>query len=218
MKKLIAYTLIAITSISFASAQTNAAKAKEILDKVSAKTKSYSTINVEFSFTQMTKDGTQDGNTANGTLKLKGEKYFLNLLDNNLYSNGKTLWTYAVADNECSIQNIEGESDGYFNPAKMLTMYETGFKYKFIQERFEGGRAIYVIDLYPKDVKESEFSKVQLILDKDKSQIVKIEYHKKDKNKFILKVNKFVTNTTLEDSTFTFDKTKHPGVVIIDER
>nr|HPH16062.1 outer membrane lipoprotein-sorting protein [Bacteroidales bacterium] len=101
---------------------------------------------------------------------------------------------------------------------KMLTIYETGFKYKFIQERFEQNRAIYIIDLFPKEVEKSEYSRVRLYINKDKSQIWKVEYFAKDKNTYTIIVNSFETNTPMNDADFKFDKAKHPGVQIIDER
>ncbi|MCL2328048.1 MAG: outer membrane lipoprotein carrier protein LolA [Bacteroidetes bacterium] len=215
MKKLALIIATAIVSFNCAFAQD--AKAKTILDQVSAKTKSYSTIKIGFTFEHKTKDDAQKSEKSAGTLLLKGQKYQLSLMGNTIYSDGKTMWTHMIDEKEVSIANVEGQGE-VFNPAKMLTIYEKGFKYKFIQERFENNRAIYVIDLYPEDVKNSEFSSVRLTILKDKSQIWKIEYFAKDKNIYVITVNTFEPNVTLADSTFVFDKTKFPGVEVIDER
>lgn len=215
MKKIALIIATAVLSFNCAVAQDS--KAKTILDETSAKTKSYSTIKIGFTFEHKTKDDAQKSEKAAGTLLLKGQKYQLSLMGNTIYCDGKTMWTHMIDEKEVSIANVEGQGE-VFNPAKMLTIYEKGFKYKFVQERFEGSRAIYVIDLFPEDVKNSEFSSVRLHILKDKSQIWKIEYFAKDKNIYVITVNTFEPNVTLADSTFVFDKTKFPGVEVIDER
>lgn len=221
MKKIILILILSVSSISIAFSQaaggtTN--KAKTILDNVSSKTKSYSTIKVGFTFIHETKESTGKVDKTNGTLLLKGNKYQLSLLGNTLYCDGTSLWTYMIEEKEVTIASLAGQKDDAFNPAKMLTMYETGFKYKFIQERFEQSRAIYIIDLFPKEIEKSEYTRVRLYINKDKSQLWKVEYFAKDQNKFTIIVNSFETNTPMNEAEFKFDKTKHPGVTITDER
>lgn len=216
MKKLAMIIAAAIVSFNCAFAQQDA-KAKTILDNVSAKTKSYSTIKIGFTFEHKSKDAGQKSEKTQGKLLLKGAKYQLSIMGNTIYNDGKAMWTHMIDEKEVSIANAEDQGEA-FNPAKMLTIYEKGFKYKFVQERFENNRATYVIDLFPEDVKNSEFSSVRLHLLKDRSQIWKIEYFAKDKNIYVITVNTFEPNTTLADSMFSFDKTKFPGVSVIDER
>ena len=155
---------------------------------------------------------------ANGNMLLKGSKYQLSLLDNILYCDGKNLWTHMVEEKEVVISTINSNDQSIMNPASVLTMYEKGFKYSFIQERFEQNRAIYVIDLYPENIAKSEFSKVRLSIDKDKTQLWKAEYFAKDGNKYTIAINTFKVNQPIPDASFTFDKAKNPGVKVIDER
>jgi outer membrane lipoprotein-sorting protein len=218
MKTKVIACLVSLLSFFVASAQDNSvSKAKTILDEVSAKTKSYGTIKINYTLIHETKDNVGKGDKANGTLMLKGNKYQLSLLGNVIYCDGTTIWTHMIDEKEVMVANAS-QKEEVFNPAKMLTIYETGFKYKFIQERFEQNRAIYVIDLFPKDIDKSEYSRVRLYINKDKSQIWKIEYFAKDKNTYTIIVNTFETNTAMNDADFKFDKTKFPGVQVIDER
>lgn len=194
----------------------NTKNAKEILDKVSQKTKSYSTINLTYSLVHSSPDGANDKTT--GTMLMKGKKYKLSILDNVLYCDGTTLWTHMIEEKEVVVSKADNDDSGMLNPSTVLTMYEKGFKYKFIQDRFEGSRAIYVIDLYPENVEKSEYSKVRLSIDKDKSQLWKAEYFAKDGNKYTITVNTFKVNEQISDASFVFDKAKNPGVKVIDER
>lgn len=218
MKKILVSICVCMCATSFMFAQTNSAKAKTILDEVSATTKSYSTISVDFTFVHQTKDEASTENKTSGTLLLKGNKYVLQLFGNKLFYNGKSLWTYMIEEKEVVVSNVDESSESSFNPAKMLTIYEEGFKYQFVQERFEQGRALQVIDLFPKDLAKSEYSRVRLSIDKDKKQIWKIEYFAKDENTYTITVVKYQTNLAVADADFVFDASKYPGVMVIDER
>ena len=215
MKKIISVLsmLTICTAVVFGQ---NTKNAKEILDKVSQKTKSYSTINLTYSLVHTSPDGANDKTT--GTMLMKGKKYKLSILDNVLYCDGMTLWTHMVEEKEVVVSKADNDDSGMLNPSTVLTMYEKGFKYKFIQDRFEDSRAIYVIDLYPENVEKSEYSKVRLSIDKDKSQLWKAEYFAKDGNKYTITVNTFKVNEQIPDASFVFDKAKNPGVKVIDER
>lgn len=215
MKKIISVLsmLTICTAVVFGQ---NTKNAKEILDKVSQKTKSYSTINLTYSLVHSSPDGANDKTT--GAMLMKGKKYKLSILDNVLYCDGTTLWTHMVEEKEVVVSKADNDDSGMLNPSTVLTMYEKGFKYKFIQDRFEGSRAIYVIDLYPENVEKSEYSKVRLSIDKDKSQLWKAEYFAKDGNKYTITVNTFKVNEQIPDASFVFDKAKNPGVKVIDER
>ncbi len=214
MKKIISLlSVLAICSVAVFGQ--NSKNAKEILDKVSQKTKSYTSINLTYTLVHTSPNGGNDKTTGN--MLMKGKKYQLSLLDNILYCDGKTLWTYMVEEKEVVVSNAD-DNEGMLSPATVLTMYEKGFKYKFIQDRFEASRAIYIIDLFPEDIENSEYSKVRLSIDKDKNQLWKAEYFAKDGNKYTITVNTFKVNEQIPETSFTFDKAKHPGVKVIDER
>jgi outer membrane lipoprotein-sorting protein len=217
MKKIISLlTVFALcTTVSFGQNNTSA-KAKQILDQVSKKTKGYSSISLTYSLVHTSPEGSNDN--ANGDMLLKGNKYKLSVLDNVLYCDGKTLWTHMLEEKEVDITNVDNSDKSALNPVNVLTMYEKGFKYSFIQERFEQTRAIYVIDLYPENIEKSEYSKVRLSIDKDKTQLWKAEYFAKDGNKYTITINTFKVNQPIPDASFTFDKAKNPGVKVVDER
>ncbi|MFO7867889.1 MAG: outer membrane lipoprotein carrier protein LolA [Bacteroidales bacterium] len=218
MKKHILTVIIGFCILSPVLGQDNAAKAKKILDNVSEQTKSYSTIKVNFTFTHQSKDVGSEANKTQGELLLKDDKYQLTLLGNTIYNNGSTVWTHMLEENEVIVSNVNENDAQSFNPAEMLTMYEDGFKYKFIQDRFETGRALSLVDLYPENIEDSEYARIRLFVDTDKNHLYKIEYFAKDENVYTITINKFITNTNLPDSTFKFDSTKHTDAMIIDER
>lgn len=192
-------------------------KAKDILDKVSAQTKQYSSIKAEF---VLIHENVQEKikDQRKGALSLKGQKYKLELLGNTVFCDGKTISSYLKESNEVNVSNVEDQEKSIFNPAKMFTLYQSGFKYKLQKERFEKGRAVYVIDLFPEDVKKVEYRSVTLLIDKDKMQIAQVIYFNKDENKFTIDITKFTPNETIDDAQFSFNKASYPGVEVIDMR
>ena len=112
-------------------------KAKAILDKVSEKTKGYKTISVEFN---MTITGA-DMPTVNesGKAFLKGDKYKVELVDQDIYCDGETITTHVKEDEECYTSSVEDSEEEMITPNKLLTIWEDGYKYKYIKETtFQG--------------------------------------------------------------------------------
>jgi outer membrane lipoprotein-sorting protein len=144
-------------------------KAKTILDKVSAKNKAYKTIKAEFAIIlENKKENIKD--SKKGFIWIKGNKYKVDLSASTIFFDGKTQWTYMKESNEVNISDPDPKDDNTLNPAKIFTIYESGYKIRFIKEKFEKNRAIYEIELYPKDLKK-DFTKINLKIDKDKMQI-----------------------------------------------
>ena len=214
MKKII----IILLSLGFLTAQAQYdKKAKEILDKVSAKNKAFSSEHVDFLYIQENiNDKTK--NVKNGTLLLKSTKYKLDLMGNTILCDSKTIWSYMKETNEVNISNVADQEGSLLNPAKVFTMYDKGFKYKFIRERFEDNRSVYEIELYPEKVNESQFTKVRLLIDKDKNQLYLVQYFSKDANRVTIEIQKITPNEVMTDNMFTFDKTKYPKVEVVDMR
>lgn len=189
---------------------------KVILDKVSAKTKSYSTISADFTYTL---DNLQEeiSETSKGSISLKGDKYKLNLMGSEIYSDEQTMWSHIIDAEEVNINEPDEDDEDALNPSKLFTVYEDGFKFKFIREKFEKGHALYEIDLYPIDLEKS-YSRIKLKIDKDKMHIFSAKYFGKDGNHYTIEVLKFTPNAPMADSMFIFNEKDHPDVEVIDMR
>ena len=207
--------LVLTTSLLFAQ-QDN--KAKEILDKLSATTKSYKTIQIDFSFTL---ENQQENikETNSGWVALKGEKYRLHMpaLGMDVYSDGKTNWSYLPDAGEVNVTDNTPGQDNSLNPANLFTIYEKGFKYRYIGEEKVGDKNAYVIDLYPKDLNK-DFTRVKLYVDAASYHIIKAITYSKDGNTYTVALKNMKTDQDLPDSYFTFDPAKHPDVEVNDMR
>lgn len=209
MKKLLMIAvLVGVTISGFAQ---NDKKAAAILDEVSAKTKLYKTIKIEFTYAMdNVKEKIHD--KFKGSLLSKGDKYKLTAAGQDVISDGKTMWTYLKDANEVQI-NTAGEDDDSFSPTKLLSGYGNDYKSKFIEEK---GNA-QVIELYPLK-KGKTFIKVQLTIDKNKKQVNKFVIYDRNGSTFSYIVDKFITDQAIADNVFSFSKADHPGVEINDMR
>ena len=191
-------------------------KAKAILDGVSAKTKTYTAMNIAFKYSM---DNKQDNihESQEGTLLLKGKSYRLKMAGTEMYSDGKTLWTYLVDDEEVQISEPQYE-EGTLSPTNIFTIYEKGFKYQYVKEETKDGRTIQLINLFPEDADSKPYHTIKLRVDKAKKQIYSIAIIGKEGDDYTYTILKLDANpkTTLAD--FKIDKAKHPDVEVIDLR
>jgi len=191
-------------------------KAKNILDQVSAKTKAYKTIEAEFAINLENKQE-KTSDSKKGKIYIKGNKYKVELAASTIYNDGKTQWTYMKDPNEVNITVPDPNDDNSLNPAKMFTIYEKGYKIRFINEKFEKNHNVYEIDLYPIDLKK-DFSRITLMIDKQRMQLFSMKRFGKDGADYYIEVLKVDIDTEMNDAMFTFDKTKYPKVEVNDMR
>jgi outer membrane lipoprotein-sorting protein len=191
-------------------------KAKGILDEISLKTKGYKTMILDFEVVITNPD--IEPSTQNGKVYIKGDKYFLSLTDQEVYSDGETITTYLKEDNECYTRSVADVPDGEIvSPSQLMTIWEEGYKYKYVQETTYADRAAHEIHLFPKDAAKSKFHTIILKIDKDKNEIVFIMVKGKDGTNMKYKLSKFEKDVEISDSKFVFDKAKHPGVVCTED-
>lgn len=196
----------------------NDQKAKAILDEVSAKTKSYKTIVSSFVYSVEGKDK-KVSDKQEGNIWLKGSKYKVEIAGQVIICDGKTIWTYLKESNEVQINSVENrESEDKITPSNMFTMYEKGFKYEFVKEEPKGGETAQIIKLFPLDPKKKSYHTATVTINKGKKQVQTMKINGKDGNTTTYMLKKLTPNTDLPDNMFNFDKSKYPGVEVIDLR
>jgi len=216
MKRYILSALVVVGSVVSVLAQTDA-KAKQILNEVSKKYRSYDVIKTDFTFT-LDNPQAKIKETQSGTLyaKAKSNKYKVVMKGQDLISDGKTQWTYLKNEKEVQVNDVD-DSPNAINPAKIFTIYEKGFKYIYTGDTKVNGKTQYVIDLSPVDTKRS-FFKVRLNVDKATMQISNAVIFDKNGNKYTYAIKAFTPNVKIPESTFAFDAKKYPGVSVEDLR
>ncbi len=215
------YHIVVLAIIYFAGHQCIAqdAKAKGILDKLSNKASSYTSIIADFEY-KMENKGDGINESQNGSLETKGEKYKFEIAGQIVISDGKTVWTVLEDAEEVQVNEVpeEDESEDYINPINVLTLWEKGFKYKYDRTISEDGISLDIIDLYPDNPDEKSFHTVKLYVDQKEMIVRKIEIKGKDGTNFTYKIKSFTPNTSIESSHFQFIQSEYPDFEVIDLR
>lgn len=204
-----------LVSTSFAQQD---AKSKQVLDAVSKKTKSYPAIYAEYKM-HMKSDADKIDESFTGKVWIKGDKYVLEAQGQKIYSDGESLWRYVKEDNEVEVDNVPDEDDEEsISPSKLLTIYETGFKHKYMGEKNINGQATHLINLFPMNPEEKPFHTLKMEVNKAQNQITKMIQKGKDGTDITYTIQKFDGSKDIPDSKFKFNKASFPGVEVIDLR
>ena len=208
MNKIFTILLIALSSTLFAQDQV----AKDVLDKLSATTKSCKNMTIGFDFIlENTSQNIKE--TQKGILILEDENFRLEMDAQTIINDGETQWIYLTDMNEVQIMEHNPEDD-MMNPNKLFTIYEEGYKYTYIGAETENGKRLQIIDLFPKE--SNAFMKVTLAVDAAKNQLHKITVHDKNGGTYTYLINSFLINKTVKP--FTFNTSDFPKVEVIDLR
>ena len=209
MNKLATIFLLAISTVLFAQDQV----AKDVLDKLSATTKSYKNMTIGFDF--IFRNTSQNINeNQKGTLTLKGDNFRLEMEEQIIINDGESQWVYLKDMNEVQIMGHDPEDD-MMSPNKLFTIYEKGYKYTYIGAESDGKARLHIIDLFPEE--SGSFMKIRLNIDAEKNQLHKITMHDKNGGTYSYKVNTFTTNS-INLAPFTFNLSDYPTVEVIDLR
>lgn len=200
------------TTLSMLHAQVDG-EAKALLDKLSEKTKSYKAVEVAFSFFI---EGRGLNQESRGVLKMKGDLYQLQMDSLVVVSDGKTVITYRADVNEAQRVPVNELEEDALTPQTMFTIYEKGFKGKIKEKKTVGGRKITIIDLFPTNPKDKDYSIVRLDIDEDKLQIIKALVIGKNGTKYTYRIEKLTPDKDFPASIFVFDASKYPGVTMVD--
>ena len=194
------------------------AKAKAILDELSKKTKTFTTVKAEFEIITTGADGKQKDKTT-GTMWHKGNKYKLEIKGQTIFCDGKTQWTYIKDDNEVQINDApDPAKDDKISPSNIFTIWEKNFKYFFDKEEVQNGATVQIVKLIPLEPGKKPYHTVKLFIDKVKNQIISVKVMNKDGNVTTINVKSFTPNADMPDATFTFNKKDYPGVTETDLR
>ncbi|MFO7615370.1 MAG: outer membrane lipoprotein carrier protein LolA [Bacteroidales bacterium] len=208
---LIATIILLAGSAGYAQSKKSA---DEILKEVSEKTKSFSSIRINFTY-NMDNPNAKVHESENGTLLVKDDQYRLDIAGQLVISDGATVWTYISDVNEVQINEVE-DDESILTPNRLLTAYSTDYKAKLTGEVTKGGRVQYVLELKPQA--DKSFTNVELNIDKELMRIARLAIQDQNGNTFSYIVNKFDANVPVKDSDFKFNTADYPGVEVIDMR
>jgi outer membrane lipoprotein carrier protein len=224
MKKIVAFTFVCILLSMGAMAQNPVtdAEAGTILEKAAAKYQSSKGIEADFTLTTINPklkpqdDESKYTTNDNGKLYMKGKAFKLVINGNEIYCDGKTIWSYSPKTNEVQINDYE-ESEENLSPTKIFAAYKDGYSYQVKEKKISQGKNITVIELAPTNHKVS-FFKIDVGIEDGTDNLVESKVYEKSGVRYIYKINKVNTGTLLPDGIFVFDRSRFKNVKITDLR
>jgi outer membrane lipoprotein-sorting protein len=209
MKKIIQITVIFIFSIAI---QAQDKKAKALLDQVTTKVRSYNNIVIDFKYSlnNAKENINQD---SKGNVILKSNQYILNFMGVTKIFDGKKTYTIVPEDEEVTISSVNESDDNAITPSKMLTFFNSGYKYYMDIVQDVRGRKIQYIKLIPTSSKDQR-KEILLGIDVQTKHIYNLIEIGKKGTKTTLTVNSFKTNQPLSKNQFTFVESKYSNYYI----
>ena len=187
-------------------------KAKELLDQVTAKVKSYDNIVIDFKYA-LNNSKENINQESKGNVTLKGNMYVLNLMGVTKIFDGKKTYTINPEDEEVSVTKFNEKDENAITPSKMLTFFNSGYKFSWDIVQNIKGRKIQYIKLIPISSKDQR-KEILLGIDSQTKNIYNLIEMGKNGTKTTLTVNSFKTNQPLSKNQFTFVESKYPNYII----
>lgn len=209
MKKIIS---IALLFLVIANVNSQDKKAKELLNQVTTKIKLHDNITIDFKYT-LTNNKENINKESKGNVIIQDNRYILNFMGVTKIYDGKKSYTIIPEDEEITISSLSDKDEKTITPSRMLTFFNSGYKYSWDILQDVKGRKIQYIKLVPTNAKDQR-KEVLLGIDSQTKNIYNVIEMGKNGTRTVLTVNSFKTNQPLSKNQFTFVESKYPKYYI----
>ena len=166
--------------------------------------------NVELNYKYQVSSEGLSTEAQQGKAWLQGEAYKVEMVEQQIISDGKSIWTYLVDEEEVMVSNAtEGEDN---TPLKLLTSLDENYAATLTGLDAKGNATIELAN--PK----GKYRRISLRANPNNLAINGMDVYMEDGTKLILTVDEMKFDQELDDKFFTFDTKKHPNVDVIDMR
>ena len=191
-------------------------KPKAVLDAMSQKYQSMKGFTAGFDYTYS--DAGVPGDRQTGEIAVSGEKYRLKLPDQEIYNDGKTVWTFIQTSSYKEVTiNDATQMEGELTPSNVYKMYQTGFNYRLLADKTYQGKTVNVVELTALK-SNAPFQEVKLMVDKSTKDLLGWEMSDGQGGVFTYSFKNLKATPSLATDYFTFDPKKYPGIEVIDLR
>jgi outer membrane lipoprotein-sorting protein len=192
-------------------------EAKVILDRVAEKARALKSIQADFELVIEDRVEKRKSSSA-GNVLIKQSKYKVTNEGSIIYFNGITMWTYMPANNEVTITEPDNQGDDFMsNPASIFSLYNQGFKYRYVRETTIKGIRFHEIDLFPKDLNQP-YSRIKIFIGVKTEMPEIINTIGKNGVDYNIMLKNYSLDQEINDATFIFDPAKFKKVEVVDLR
>ncbi len=202
MKKIILIAVALLTAFSASAVET----ADAFLGRVAAKLKSSPSIVASYRLTT-------DGASQRGTLTVAGNCFTIDAPGLRSWYDGKTQWTYSSQTGEVNITEPSPEEVEQINPFAVINAFRQGYKSQFVPAP-AGLKKIKMTSSVPGNdisnvlltVSDKTLDPSEIVLTLSSNQVI------------IIRIDSVKAGVKMSASSFRFDKSKFPGVEVVDLR
>lgn len=182
-----------------------AQNATAILDKASASLKAAGDVKIAFSMSA-------DGASSDGYIKLRGQKFVVNMDGTITWFDGKTMWNYVKQNDEVNVTTPSAAQAAKMNPYAFLTFYKKGYTAKM------GASTSREHEVVLTGSETSPYKKVVMRINKSTNYPSYIHLTSAKGSETIIHCNSLQKNQKYSDATFRFNKKDYPNVEVVDLR
>ncbi|WP_116108674.1 LolA family protein [Lewinella sp. IMCC34191] len=211
--------LLGQTNKQYTKAAESDPEAKQILETIRQKYDGYSTMAADFRL-ELDFPG-QPVEVQKGSITRKGDLVRFRLGSQEGIINNDAAYIILHGSKEVQINDLPepGETTGVLTPQNLFNFYE-GDDYVLAMQGEEtyNGRSLDVIEMKPVDRDESEFTKLRLLVDTQRKEIVSVKAFSRDGSSYTFLLDGTRGNAQLAENNFTFNRAEFPGYHVEDLR
>ncbi|MBS1616545.1 MAG: outer membrane lipoprotein carrier protein LolA [Bacteroidetes bacterium] len=190
------------------------AKAEKIVAATQQKLNQLKSLKAQFSI-QIIGRNRKAQTRQKGTIDMKGAQFHITLPEQEIISDGKTVWTVLKEAKEVQVSNSDA-SDESLSPTKFFTkVYDKHNSYRYLGSRKVAGKTCDIIEMKPQ--KPGQFTRVELAIDHN-HQIAAGTVFQKDGSRYLYEMSAVHLNPSLSESLFRYDSKMHPNMELVDLR
>ena len=156
---------------------------------------------------------TTDGASQRGTLTVAGNCFTIDAPGLRSWYDGKTQWTYSSQTGEVNITEPSPEEVEQINPFAVINAFRQGYKSQFVPAA-AGLKKIKMTSSVPGNdisnvlltVSDKTLNPAEIVLTLSSNQVI------------IIRIDSVKAGVKMPASSFRFDKSKFPGVEVVDLR
>lgn len=188
------------------TAQNNA---ETVLRPIINQVKNHKNVEMTYNY-QLSADGKILGEVEKGHAWMQGEAYRIELQEQQTISDGTTIWSYLIDDEEVMVSNAtEGEDN---TPLKLLTSLDESYAATLTGVDAKGIATIELAN--PK----GQYKRVTVKINSKKSELKSADIYLEDGSKIVVNIEEMKYDQELDKGLFHFDTKAHPNVDVIDMR
>lgn len=215
MKRYFLFLSIFFASVTASFAQ-NDAKALDVLNKASAAYTKAGGVKAGFSLKTYI-SGWRLKDMIDGTIRLKGSKFKLEVDEMTTWFDGKNQWVRLKNNSEVNLSNPSEEELLKINPVNVFQLYKHGYNCKWLGEKSEGGKKVVRISLIPTN-KNENLQSIVASFEKKSYRPTSIIITNKDKSGSQVSIPSYETGQNFPDTFFVFPQKSYPNTEVIDLR